>query len=225
VTAQAAAFFDVDGTLTHTTTLEPLWWYQRAHRPRWRFRLWAAGLLQQVPLYWALDKCSRAAFNVVFYRRYRGLRLEELRRWHRETFDENLRRTIFPAALECVREHQGQGHRVVLITGGLDLVMQPLADFLGADDLIAMRLEEHDGVCTGGLCGPPVAGAQKALLVRGYAQMHGVDLAASFAYGDSVSDAPMLACVGHPVAVRPGRRLRDLAGRREWRVVRWGIKS
>src|SRR5262249_17943936 len=136
------------------------YWYQRAHLPPWRFRLWAVRLFQQVPFYWALDKCSRGAFNVVFYRRYRGLRVEELRRWHREAFADTLARTIFPAALECVREHQGRGHRVVLITGGLDLVMQPLADFLGADDLIAMRLDERDGVCTGRLWGPPVAGEQ-----------------------------------------------------------------
>src|SRR5207237_293883 len=119
----------------------------------------------------------------------RGLRVEELRRWHREAFAATLGTRIFPAARECVREHRRRGHRLVLITGGLDVVMQPLADFLGADDLIAMRLEEHAGVCTGRLCGPPVAGAQKAQLLRGYAQMHGVALAASFAYGDSVSDA------------------------------------
>jgi HAD superfamily hydrolase (TIGR01490 family) len=224
VSAEVAAFFDVDGTLTHTTTLEPLFWYQRARLPRWRFVPWAAGLLLQVPFYWAVDKCSRGAFNVVFYRRYRGLRLDDLRRWHRETFGENLRRAIFPAALECVRDHQRRGHRVVLVTGAADFVMQPLAEHVGATDLIAMRLEEQGGVCTGRLGGPPIAGAQKALLLRGYAQMHGIDLAASFAYADSISDAAMLECVGHPVAVRPGRRLRRLAGARGWRVAEWGTE-
>jgi HAD superfamily hydrolase (TIGR01490 family) len=224
VSPQAAAFFDVDGTLTHTTTLEPLFWYQRGHLPRWRFRLWAALLMLQIPFYWALDKWSREAFNIVFYHRYRGLRSDELRRWHRDQFAETLGRTIFPAAQACVRQHQAQGHRLVLITGGLDFVMEPLADYLEADDLIAMRLEQQKGVCSGRLCGPPVAGEQKALLLRGYAQLHGIDLAESFAYGDSISDGPMLACVGNPVAVRPGRRLRELAGIREWRVVQWGLK-
>lgn len=217
----AAAFFDVDGTLTRSTVVEPLAWFQRAHLPPGRFAPWAAGLLLQGPFYWALDRCSRAAFNVAFFRRYRGLPVGELRRWHRETFPENLGRVVYTEARECVRRHQGQGHRVVLLTGGLDFVVQPLADALGADDLIAMRLEERGGVCTGRLCGPPIAGAQKALLLRGYAGMHGIDLAASYAYGDSVGDVQALACVGHPAVVWPGRRLRRVARARGWQVIRW----
>src|SRR5262249_34411378 len=53
--AAVAAFFDVDGTLTRTTVLGPLLWYQRAHLPRWRFRVWALGLALQAPGYWLLD--------------------------------------------------------------------------------------------------------------------------------------------------------------------------
>jgi HAD superfamily hydrolase (TIGR01490 family) len=217
----AAAFFDVDGTLARSTIVEPLAWYQRDHLPPARFALWGAALLLQVPFYWVLDKCSRGAFNVAFFRRYRGLRVEELRRWHRNTFPDNLGRVIYTEARECLRRHQGQGHRVVLMTGGLDFVMQPLAEFLGADDLIAMRLEERHGVCTGRLSGPPITGEQKALLLRGYAGMHGIDLAASYAYGDSVGDVAALACVGHPAVVWPGRRLRGMARKRGWQVREW----
>jgi HAD superfamily hydrolase (TIGR01490 family) len=220
-----AAFFDVDGTLTHTTTIEPLLWYQRVHLPRWRFVPWAALLALQVPEYWLLDKWSRGRFNIVFFRRYRGLSVEEVCRWHRETFARNLQGLVFPAALDCVREHRRQGHRVVLVTGGLDCVVQPLADFVGADDLIAMRLGAEGGVFTGELTGPPIAGEQKAVLVRGYAQLHGIDLAQSFAYADSKSDIPLLECVGHPVAVRPDRRLRERAGARGWRVVEWSLNG
>jgi HAD superfamily hydrolase (TIGR01490 family) len=225
VSAAVAAFFDVDGTLTRSTVVEPLVWYQRAHLPRWLFAPWAAVLAVQIPQYWLLDKWSRGRFNVVFYRRYRGLPVDEVCRWHRETFAQNLQRRVFPAALECLRGHREQGHRVVLLTGALDCVMQPLADFVGADDLIAMRLRAEGGVFTGELTGPPIAGEQKAVLVRGYARMHGIDLGQSFVYGDSKSDIPVLACAGHPVAVRPGRRLRGVAAARGWRVVEWSLEG
>jgi fatty acyl-CoA reductase len=221
VSPTVAAFFDVDGTLTRSTVVEPLAWFQRDHLPPGRFALWGAFLLLQVPLYWALDQVSRRAFNVAFFRRYRGLRIDDLRRWHRATFPDNLGRVIYTEGRECLRRHQEQGHRVVLVTGGLDFIVQPLADFLGADDLISHRLEERDGVCTGRLGGPPMAGAQKALLLRGYAQMHGLDLAASYAYADSMSDAAMLACVGHAAVVWPGRRLRRLARTRGWEILEW----
>lgn len=219
----AAVFFDVDGTLTRTTLLDPLIWYQRARLPRWRFNLWALGLIAQVPLYLWLDRRSRSRFNVLFYRRYQGLNADELRAWHRRTFADNLQRRVFPAAVECLRDHERQGRRVVLVTGALDLVVRPLAEFVQADDLIAMNLVEQGGLLTGEPKGPPIAERQKAALVRAYAVQHGLDLGQSFAYGNDPGDVPMLECVGHPVVVNPGGPLKTLASQRGWRVVTWGL--
>jgi fatty acyl-CoA reductase len=224
VSTTVAAFFDVDGTLTRTTLLDPLIWYQRARLSRLRFAAWSAGLLLQVPQYLVLDRQSRSRFNVLFYRRYRGLPAGDLREWHRKTFAENLQRTVFPTAVERLRDHQRQGHRVVLLTGALDCVMRPLAEWMDAADLIAVQLAEELGICTGALTGPPIGDVQKARLLRGYAAEHGIDLAKSFAYGNSVGDAPMLACVGHGVAVNPDRRLRALAAARGWGSVEWKAK-
>jgi HAD superfamily hydrolase (TIGR01490 family) len=218
-----AAFFDVDGTLTKTTILDPLIWYQCAHLSRLRFLLWAAGLIVQAPQYWLIDRRSRSQFNRVFYRRYAGLSAADLRAWHRRTFSGNLQRRLFPAGLDCVREHQRQGHRIVLVTGALDFVMQPLAEFVQADDLLAIQLQECDGIFTGELNSSPIADEHKALLLRAHAQQHGIDLAQSFAYGNSLGDAPMLACVGHAVAVNPDRRLKALASEHGWRVVEWRL--
>ena len=218
-----AAFFDVDGTLTRTTILNPLAWYQRARLSRPRYALWAAGLMLDVPRLVWIDRRSRSRVNVVFYRRYAGLRADDLRAWHRETFADNLQRRLFPAAAACVEEHRRQGHHVVLVTGGLDFVMRPLADHLGAADAIATHLAERDGVLTGELAGPPIADERKAELVREYADRHGINLAGSFAYTDSHGDLPMLDCVGHPAAVNPDRRLRRLAAGRGWRVEEWKL--
>ncbi len=218
-----AAFFDVDGTITQTTILDPLIWYQRAHLFRPRLALWAAGLLLQGPYYWWIDKRSRSRFNIAFYRRYQGLKANDLRDWHRRTFADNLQRTIFPAALDCLCDHQRQGHRIVLVTGALDFVMRPLAEFLNTDDLIAIQLVERDGVFTGELSSSPIADEHKAALVKDYARQHDIDLGQSFAYGNSPGDAPMLKCAGHAVAVNPDSRLRHLARACSWRVVEWGL--
>jgi HAD superfamily hydrolase (TIGR01490 family) len=221
VPTSVAAFFDVDGTLTRTTILNPLMWYQRARLSRPGYILWATGLMLDVPRLIWIDRRSRSRVNVVFFRRYAGLRADDLRTWHRETFADNLKRRLFPAAAACLEEHRRQGHRVVLVTGGLDFVMQPLAQHIGAADVIATHLAERDGVLTGELACPPIADERKGELVREYAAKHGIDLAASFAYTDSHGDLSMLDCVGHPAAVNPDRRLRKLASERGWRIVEW----
>jgi HAD superfamily hydrolase (TIGR01490 family) len=219
----AAAFFDVDGTITKTTILDPLIWYRRAHDSKFRFSLFALGMLVRAPYYLALDRRSRARCNVVFYRRYAGLSAAELHEWHQQTFAENLQRTIFPAALDCIREHQRQGHGIVLVTGGLDFVMRPLKDYLHADQLVATPLVVQNGALTGAIDGQPIADERKAEIVRSLCDTHGIDPALSFAYGNSLGDAPMLECVGHPVAVNADSRSRRLAVARGWSCVTWKL--
>jgi HAD superfamily hydrolase (TIGR01490 family) len=216
-----AAFFDIDGTVTKTTILDPLIWYRRAHDSGLRFAAFALGILLRVPYYLAVDRRSRARCNVVFYRRYAGLTAADLRGWHERTFAENLQHTIFPAAVGCIREHQRQGRPIIFVTGGLDIVMGPLAKFLQADVLLATHLEERDGRFTGAIDGPAIADNRKAELVRGLANEHGIDLTGSFAYGNSLGDAPMLECVGNPVTVNPDSRLQRLADKCGWPSVRW----
>jgi HAD superfamily hydrolase (TIGR01490 family) len=213
----------VDGTLTRTTILHPLVWYQRARLSRPRYALWFAGLVLDVPRLVWIDRRSRSRVNVVIYRRYAGLVADELRAWHRRTFADNLRLRLFPAAAACLEEHRRQGRRIVLVTGGLDFVMRPLADHIGAAEVIATHLVERDGVLTGAIDGPPIADERKGELMREHAEKHGIDLAQSFAYTDSHGDLPMLECVGRPAAVNPDARLRRLAAERGWPVEEWKL--
>lgn len=215
-----AAFFDVDGTLTETNVLLPLIWYQREHLPSWRYRLWLMGLLLRVPIYFAADRFDRALFVRLFYRAYAGMDAEKVRRWHSEHFTTTLQPLMRQEALACVRQHQSQGHRVVLVTGELDFIVAPLAQWLNADWLAA-QLEEQDGKFTGVLATPPMVGNAKGKAMQDYAHRHGIDLTKSFAYGDSVSDAAMLSLVGHPVAVNPDWRLCRMARRNGWEIVWW----
>ena len=57
--------------------------------------------------------------------------------------------------------------------------------------------------------------------MRDFATEHDIDLGASWAYSDSVSDLPMLRAVGHPVAVNPDAELAEIAAAKGWRVMRF----
>jgi hypothetical protein len=55
------------------------------------------------------------------------------------------------------------------------------------------------------------------------ANWEGIDLDASYAYSDSITDLPMLEVVGHPVVVNPDRELARIAKEREWTVLQFRI--
>jgi phosphoserine phosphatase len=96
--------------------------------------------------------------------------------------------------------------------------VRPLSQYFGASGVIATRAEiDDDGRYTGELAFYAY-GDQKAEAIEGLAERLGIDLDASYAYSDSVTDLPMLSVVGHPVAVNPDRDLRREAEERGWQV-------
>jgi fatty acyl-CoA reductase len=111
---------------------------------------------------------------------------------------------------------------VVFVTGALDFLVEPLRHL--ADELVAARLVEQRGAFTGELAEPPLSADGRASLVARIAADHGIELAACHAYGDSVSDLPMLEAVGHPYAVNPDFRLAREARRRRWPVLEWATE-
>ncbi|MCS3921053.1 HAD-IB family hydrolase [Fervidibacter sacchari] len=215
-----AAFFDVDGTLTETNVLMPLIWLQRETLPRHRYWLWLCKLICHLPIYLVADQIDRSIFVTLFFRQYAGIPSEKARQWFWENFENSLKPRVYNDALREIQWHCERNHQIVLVTGGADFTVAPLARWLSAD-LLAAKLEEVDGKFTGRLVGKPLIGVGKADAIKTYAGEKGIDLQSSYAYGDSVSDAPMLECVGNPVAVNPDRKLRRLAMERGWRIVQW----
>jgi phosphoserine phosphatase len=94
-----------------------------------------------------------------------------------------------------------------------------LGHVLGFDGAAGSGLEARDGVYTGRLDGPFCYREGKPARMREIAERDGIDLAASYAYSDSVSDVPMLRAVGHPVAVNPDAELLRTARAEGWDVM------
>jgi HAD superfamily hydrolase (TIGR01490 family) len=214
-----AAIFDVDGTLVGSNVVSYYAWLKMREMPAAARPLWAAAFLSRIPFYWALDKVSRAHFNRAFYKNYAGWKPSRARHLGQESFPGFTLSRIYPDALECLREHKRMGHRVVLLSGALDFLLDPFKDL--ADDVLSASLAEEDGVYTGELSGAPVAGEARARMLASFARKRGVDLGRSYAYADSISDLPMLEAVGNPVAVNPDRRLAAAAKDRGWQLRHW----
>jgi fatty acyl-CoA reductase len=216
---EVAAIFDVDGTLIDSNVVSHYAWLKLRELPVALRPLWAAVFVARVPYYWALDKVSRAHFNRAFYKNYRGWKPAHARALGRESFSGYVLKRLYPEAISVLRAHKEAGHRVVVLSGALDFIIEPFEDL--ADDVLTARLEEEDGVYTGELSGAPVAGEARARMLASFARRRNLDLSRSYAYADSISDLPMLEAVGNPVAVNPDSRLAKAARERGWQIKNW----
>ena len=220
-TEKTVAFFDVDGTLLKSTIVHCYIWMRSLQLPFFLKHLWLIGFLPKIVYYLILDSISRTRFNEVFYRNYRGLEVAEMKMLSTEMFEAYIRPKIFSEAMSQIQEHKEQGTAIVLVTGSLDFVVQPIADYLAVDAVLAPQLREQDGQFTGELTTAPLIGEAKAEAMRNYADQHEVSLEESYAYGDSQSDLPMLECVGNPIVVNPGKSFRQKALKSGWEMHEW----
>lgn len=214
-----AAFFDVDGTLISTNVVHAYGYYAQNQGSILGILGRSAATLASLPLYAGLNVIDRKVFNEFFYRSYAGLSEDRLYTVAQDMFEDLIKPAIFPRSQDLIDEARRAGCRVVLVTGALDFTMQPLARHLGADDLLANKMQFVGGVATGKVIPPIIEGANKANVIREYCEKHGLSLMHCHAYSDSASDYAMLTVVGRPTAVNPDLRLRALARSYNWPVL------
>ena len=125
---------------------------------------------------------------------------------------------VFDEAVSLIEEHRLAGRDVIIVSASGSEVVEPIGELLGADGVVATRMEIVDGRYTGKI-DYYAFGINKAAAMRELADQHGYDLARSYAYSDSITDLPMLEVVGHPYAVNPDKELRRQATGRGWPVL------
>jgi HAD superfamily hydrolase (TIGR01490 family) len=211
-----ASYFDVDGTLVSTNLVHPTLYYlmNQGTPVQSALRLGRA-LLGAPRMAWA-EMLDRRTFNELLFGTYAGMSDDRLELLGEEVFENVMRPSLYPFARSLVDKSLAAGHEVVFVSGALECVIRHLARHLGATSVIANRLEMKDGIATGKLLRPIVAGPEKARIVRDHARSKGYQLDDCFAFSDSYSDVPMLSVVGHPAAVNPDKRLALLAKAYSW---------
>jgi HAD superfamily hydrolase (TIGR01490 family) len=216
---QAAAFYDLEGTLVSTNLVHTLGFYARRQQGIWATVKKSASTLAKLPMFGVTDLYSRNVFNEFFFQSYKGESTDRLRFFAEELFEEVLRPAIYAGTAELIAQSKKIGQRQVVLTGALDFSIDKLMDHLGIDDYVANRLEYVNGYATGRVLPPVMASATKAKWIREFAERENINLSKSYAYSDSISDLPMLSIVGHPVAVNPDFRLKQTALQHDWAIL------
>lgn len=215
----AAAFYDLEGTLVSTNLVHTLGFYAKHQPGLLRSLKKSAATVLSIPVFAITDQYSRKVFNDLYFKRYEGESEYRLRFFAQELFEKVLKPAVFPGTYELLEKSRSLGLRQVVVTGALDVSVEPLMQHLGITEYVCNRLEFVNGTATGRLLPPVMAAATKASWIRTYAEKEGISLGDSYAYTDSMSDLPMLSVVGHPAAINPDMRLRQTALHHDWPIL------
>src|SRR5579875_3154035 len=220
--AASAAFFDLDRTLLRTSST-----------PAINAALFEAGLVgrESVPgqslLLGFYDAFGETLPSMALARAAalaaRGWAVAEVAQ-AAKLAAERLEGEVLPYVPALLARERRKGRRLVLATTTPRHLVEPFAERLGMDDVVATRYATETDPAgveryNGRLDGPFVWALGKLDAVREWAAERGVDLRSSSAYSDSFYDVPLLAAVGEPRAVNPDLRLLGVAVLRRWPVV------
>jgi HAD superfamily hydrolase (TIGR01490 family) len=125
---------------------------------------------------------------------------------------------VYDEAVSLIEDHHLAGRDVIIVSASGAEVVEPIGEMLGADGVVATRMQIVDGRYTGEI-DYYAYGRNKAAALQRLAEENGYDLDRSYAYSDSITDVHMLEAVGHPYAVNPDRDLRREAVSRGWPVL------
>jgi HAD superfamily hydrolase (TIGR01490 family) len=211
-----AAFFVLDKTVIAKASMVAF------GRPLYREGLISRRLLlralygQLIYMHLGADEARLARMRDSVLALTKGWSQARVREIVEETLDEVVEPIVYDEALDLIREHREAGRLVYIVSASPEEIVAPLARYLGVDGYLATRSSVDDDGRYTGTTELYCYGPQKAVVMMDLAQERGIDLAASYAYSDSATDIPMLACVGHATAVNPDRELQRVAREHGW---------
>ncbi|KWX57412.1 HAD-IB family hydrolase/lysophospholipid acyltransferase family protein [Mycobacterium sp. NAZ190054] len=217
------AFFDLDGTLVAGFTGVVM------TQDRLRRRQMSVGEFIGMVQAGLNHQLGRSEFEDLIgkgARMLRGNSVADVDELAERLFVQKIVSRIYPEMREIVRAHMARGHTVVLSSSALTVQVEPVARFLGIENVLSNKFEtDADGLITGEVQRPVIWGPGKARAVQEFAADHGIDLAKSYFYADGDEDVALMYLVGNPRPTNPAGKMAAVAAKRGWPILRFSSRS
>jgi putative phosphoserine phosphatase / 1-acylglycerol-3-phosphate O-acyltransferase len=217
------AFFDLDGTLVAGFTGVVM------TQDRLRRRQMSVGEFIGMVQAGLNHQLGRSEFEDLIgkgARMLRGSSLDDIDELAERLFVQKIVGRIYPEMRELVRAHMARGHTVVLSSSALTVQVEPVARFLGIQNVLSNKFEtDDDGRLTGEVLTPIIWGPGKARAVQAFAAKNCVDLSKSYFYADGDEDVALMYLVGNPRPTNPAGKLAAVAAKRGWPVLKFSSRS
>lgn len=185
------AVFDFDGTITNKDTL-----FDFIHFYFGMPRL-ILGLILLSPVL-VLFKLGFVANNkakqILFSYFFKGKKIEDFDDVC-QNYSDRVGEILKPGAIQKIKEHQQEGHLVIIDSASISNWIIPWAKQIGIVEVIGTRIEVKNGLITGKFFGENCYGQEKVRrLLEQYPNRGTYEL---YAYGDSSGDKQLLEIADH----------------------------
>jgi HAD superfamily hydrolase (TIGR01490 family) len=220
-----AAIFDFDGTLydgilyqglfrhhrEHNFNVGKVFVFMLCHMPIWLLSL--ARLFPKEPLY------RMHGANLAWV--LGGVTLERADAIWEWVIEQTIIPNLRPEMMDLIEDHRNRGHRLILLSGSFQPLLDKIVERLNCERAIATPLRVRRGRYSGWIENPPAIGKGKLQRLTQFLETEGqdIDLGQSYHYADSIVDVPAMEVVGNPVAVYPLEDLARVAAERGWPVI------
>jgi alcohol-forming fatty acyl-CoA reductase len=219
------AVFDFDGTLSKGHLWVGIGRHHRKNKVR-RLTLYSY-LLSHLPLWLASkfkiysDEKDRIKWGEDLPVLFKGFSVQDARKAFIWVTDSYFMPLLRADVLEILKDHKQKGRKVMILSGMFVDFLEVVGQKIGADYVVGTRLEVVNNVYSGRIIKPLCFGENKARFLNEFVQKKqlDVDYSRSYAYADSIFDAPVLKMFGNPVATYPEKELYQLARNKQWQIV------
>lgn len=202
----AFALFDFDGTLCRGDSILPYLTFAvgRMAAPVGQLGRALSGYLD-----YQIDHSRDAEAKARALSFIQGRTRAEMDALAREFMEKKLRKRFFQDGLREMDRLRAEGKRIVVISASPEVYLRLLPEFMPVDAVLATPCTLDDSGCYTGEVPVNCRGEEKLRRLRRYLTENdlSIDRAASWSYGDSLGDRPMLMLTDHPTLVNPKKKL------------------
>ncbi len=123
---------------------------------------------------------------------------------------------VYTYTRDLIAQLKSKDYVLLAISGSQHELVEKIATHYGFTDYIATEYDRDSGAFSGEVY---VASHDKSAALNQLVEKHNVTFAASYAVGDSKSDAAMLELVENPIAFNPDQNLFKIAKQHNWKIV------
>lgn len=203
-----AAFFDIDGTIHRNSLLiehfKLLIKYEYINIMTWE------GKIKDKFLKWDERQGNYDDYLDELVQAY----VEALKNFSKEEMNFIAKRVIelkghivYKYTRDKLSEHLKKGHKVIIISGSPDFLVEKMAQKYGVKDYKgSIYKTDENGIFTGEVI-PMWDANSKKKAINEFCNQYDIDLSKSFAYGDTTGDLTMFKQSGNAIAINPSKNL------------------